>query len=640
MTSGPAVHELVTIALREGGDVATLRRCAQSACRAMSLTGSPLVRLATVVSEVGEHLLGASGLTARLGVEETDVALVSVRFSWRDARQPSSSLLTAATRLLDDCRLLPAGEGGGHQLVLGQRTPTPAASAGELAAETRARLTGAHGGVDLIEALRTQNHQLLAALEESQHQQEELQRLNAELEETNAGVVALYSELASELEETNSGVVALYAELEDKTRQLELAHESKLRFWANVSHELRSPVNSVIALARLLLDSGADPLSDEQHRQVALVQASGSTLLALVDELLDVAKAESGRLEPHHAETDLRPLLHQLRGTLQGIAQPGVALSIPDYVQRGSLVTDEVMLTRILRNVLSNALKFTAGGSVTLDVTEREDEHGRCFVFLVRDTGVGIPADQLERVFEEFYQVRGPHQRGRGGTGLGLPYARRLTELLGGTLTLDSEVGHGTRVVVGIPARPAPEDPSAAPDRAAAADGDGPARVRTGTAQPGERVPRRPPAPGFLLRSVVVVDDDEAFLAGFLPLLHGLVESVTVLTDSGRAVATVEQERPDALLLDLNMPGLDGYEIRRLLAANPATARVPVVVLTALQPSEVDRSRLARVRSVLNKSRLTAEDLATVLTRPPAAPTAREAPGTARPPSSGTEEQR
>ncbi|WP_439944662.1 ATP-binding protein [Streptomyces sp. BBFR115] len=617
MSTGPSVHELITVVLREGGDVVALRRCTQSACRAAGLKGSALVRLTTVVSEAGEHLLGAARLTARLSLERDGVAvLLAVRFGWAEARRPPGTLLTAAERLLDESGLLPAGDGDGHELLLAQRLPAPATSLGELAADVRGRLAGGDATADLVDTLRTQNRQLLAALEESQRQQEELQRLNAELEETNAGVVALYSELAGELEETNSGVVALYAELEDKTRQLERADAYKSRFWANVSHELRSPVNSVIALARLLLDSAADPLTDEQRRQVSLVQASGSTLLALVDELLDIAKAESGRLEPHPAEVDLRSLLHQLRGMLQGTAQPGVDLRIPDHIPLRPLVTDEVMLTRILRNVLSNALKFTVGGRVALEVAEEEREDGDRFVFRVQDTGVGIPAEELERVFEEFYQVRGPHQRGRAGTGLGLPYARRLTELLGGRLTLDSEVGRGTRVTIEIPARLG-RGPG---DATAAVTGAEPP-PHPDAARPAEPVPPTGSG-GPLVGSVVVVDDDETFLTAVRPLLAAVAGSVTVVTDSGRAVATVERERPDAVLLDLDMPGPDGYEVHRQLAANPATAAVPVVVLTALEAGDVDRARLAGVRAVLNKSRLTAADLAAALPRPQAAPAA------------------
>ncbi|MFE4052196.1 ATP-binding protein [Streptomyces sp. YIM B13518] len=608
MTSGAPVHELATLLLMRDGDVVTLRRCAQAACRAAGLTGGSLVRLTTVVSEAGEQLKGASDLTAQLCLEERDGVCLAVRFDWRGAHRPPSTLLTAASRLLDGSSLRLSDEDGRHRLVLAQRIPAPTASAAELAGEVRGSLVGTDTAADLIETLRTQNRHLLAALDESQRQQEELQRLNAELEETNAGVLALYSELASELEETNSGVVALYAELEDKTRQLELADAYKTRFWANVSHELRSPVNSVIALAQLLLDTAADPLSDEQRQQVAMVHASGSTLLALVDELLDVAKAESGRLEPHLAEVDLRSLLHQLRGMLQSTARPGVDLRIPDRTPHGTLVTDEVMLTRILRNVLSNALKFTGDGAVVLDVAEEDREDGARVVFRVEDTGVGIPPSEVERVFEEFYQVRGPHQRGRPGTGLGLPYARKLTELLGGTLRLDSEVGVGTRVVVEIPARPA-------------------ARERRATAARG-------PVP-----SVLVVDDDEAFVTGFRAMLKGLAETVTTVTDSAGAVAAVERVRPDVVFLDLTMPNPDGYEVRRRLALEPATADVPVIVLTALEPALVDRTRLTGAHAVLNKSYLTTATLADALERLPAGPPAAQESLPARPEPSTAKEQ-
>ncbi|MEW2265415.1 hybrid sensor histidine kinase/response regulator [Streptomyces sp. NPDC047853] len=605
MTGGPS-QEVFTLALREGGDVVTLRRRTQVACRALDLTGSPLVRMSTVVSEAGEHLLGAAALTARLSLaERAGDAVLSLRFRWQGERQPSASLLAAASRLLDDCRTSRTDDG--RELVLEQRATALTRPLTVLADHLRGTLLATDGGTDLIEALRSQNRQLLAALEESQHQQDELQRLNTELEETNTGVLALYSELAGELEETNSGVVALYAELEDKTRQLEQANEYKTRFWANVSHELRSPVNAVIALTRLLLAPEAEPLSAEQRQQVTLVHASGNTLLALVDELLDVAKAEAGRLEPHPVDTDLRALFHQLRGTLQSMTQPGVRLRIPDYTQAGALVTDEVMLTRILRNVLSNALKFTTDGSVTVDVTEHGTGQDRRFRFQVRDTGVGIPPEEQERVFEEFYQVPGQHQRGRTGTGLGLPYARRLTEALGGTLSLGSETGQGTLVVVDIPAltpslltsrdghrtAPAPREPAAAPqpDLAGA------------------------PAKPLAEWSVVVVDDDQAFLAGFRPLIGRLVTCVTSVTDSTTAVETVRRERPDAVLLDLDMPALDGYEVRRLLAADPATAHIPVVVLTATDPGEVPVARIEPVRAVLDKGRLTPAGLAAALTR-------------------------
>ncbi len=144
--------------------------------------------------------------------------------------------------------------------------------------------------------------------------------LNEELEETNRGVMALYNQLSEELEETNRGVVALYAELDEKSAQLRAASEAKSRFLANVSHELRAPVTAIIGLARLLTDSASDPLTDEQGRQVDLIRSLGLRPAVLVNELLDLAKAESGRIEPDLADVDLRPLFGQLRGTLRALA--------------------------------------------------------------------------------------------------------------------------------------------------------------------------------------------------------------------------------------------------------------------------------------------------------------------------------
>jgi signal transduction histidine kinase/CheY-like chemotaxis protein len=586
-------HEIVALRLARPRDVFVLRRCGQAACRALGVPEPGLVRLATVVSEAGQDLLGALELTAHMSIEATVPVRLTVRFHWDGEASPGPEILSAAERLLDHAARAADGDAGARGgLSIGLDLAVPAGQPLEALAARASAAVENVDGVDLTEDLRTQNRELLAALKESRAQQEELQRLNAELEETNSGVVALYSELARELEETNSGVVALYAELEDKSRQLRLASESKTRFWANVSHELRSPVNSVISLARLLLDSAAEPLSPEQRQQVTMIAASGNTLLALVEELLDVAKAESGRLEPHLVDTDLRTLLHQLRGTLHGIAQQGVGLTIADPPPGDvpSLVTDEVMLTRILRNVLSNGLKFTETGEVALTLDRAERDGTSWCVFTVRDTGVGIPQDQQERIFEEFYQVRGPHQRRRPGTGLGLPYARRLTELLGGRLTLSSVVDEGTRVVIEIPSS------------------------ATGTGEPGHPSPLVPEPERPPLGSVVIVDDDPAFLTTLRPVLRRLARNTIEITRSADAVATVRESRPDAVLLDLMMPAPDGYQLLHMLASDPRTADVPVVVLTSADHDAVDRTRLSRARDVLAKTHLSAARLASVLT--------------------------
>ena len=283
--------------------------------------------------------------------------------------------------------------------------------------------------------MRIQNHDLLEALEDLKARQEDLVLANAELEETNRGVMALHAELSDELEQTNRGVVALYAELDEASTRLKEASESKTRFWASVSHELRTPLNSVLGLARLLLDPASDALTAEQRHQVEMIHDSGAMLLALVNELLDVAKAESGRLESTSgtdrpaARCSTRSVPRWPRSRRPRWPSSSRSPRIPRR-----LVTDPLLLGRILRNLVSNALKFTVRGEVRCRArcvaTERLD-------IVVSDTGIGIPAEHQSRVFEEFHQVPGPLAGRAAGTGLGLPYARRLAELLGGALELD-----------------------------------------------------------------------------------------------------------------------------------------------------------------------------------------------------------
>jgi signal transduction histidine kinase len=242
-------------------------------------------------------------------------------------------------------------------------------------------------------------------------------------------------------------VVALYAELDEKSVQLRTASEAKSRFLANVSHELRAPVTAIIGLGRLLIDESSDPLTDEQCRQVELIRGSATDLLSLVNDLLDLAKAEAGRIEPTLADVDLKAVFGQLRGTLRPLAtRPEVDFVVEEpAVPR--LRTDEVLLAQVLRNLLTNALKFTTAGHVTLTVRPVDDD----VEFTVRDTGAGIPAELHERIFEEFYQVPGSRAVSGKGTGLGLPYARRLVSILGGALRVSSAPGEGSVFTVRLP---------------------------------------------------------------------------------------------------------------------------------------------------------------------------------------------
>ena len=274
----------------------------------------------------------------------------------------------------------------------------------------------------------------------------ELQGLRDELRARDAELARLRAELA----ETNSGVLALYAELETQAEALRRASELKSSFLSNVSHELRTPIASVINLARLLLDEelGGASLDTEQRRQIGYIVRAGETLLEIVNSLLDLARIEAGRME-----VVARPLLvGDLLSTLRGMFRPlvtrqEVALVIDEPPAGLSMRSDEGRIAQILRNLVGNALKFTERGEIRVHTSADHE----WVTFVVRDTGIGIPGEDHERVFEEFEQVAGPLQAKAKGVGLGLPLSRNLAELLGGTLTVTSAAGEGSEFTLRLP---------------------------------------------------------------------------------------------------------------------------------------------------------------------------------------------
>ncbi|WP_203820497.1 sensor histidine kinase [Paractinoplanes ferrugineus] len=435
--------------LRVEQDVFVARQMGREVARAVGMEQQDQTRLATALSEVGRVMLAVTR-SADVAFEADVNGVPTLRVTVANPQSGGAARigpqLGQVGRLVDTLEVSD-GETG---TVVSMARRLPASSprlTPERMDEIRAGLAQHVPGTPLDE-LTVQNQQLIAALDEVRAQRDDLARLNAELEETNRGVMALYNQLSQELEETNRGVVALYAELDEKSEQLRTASEAKSRFLANVSHELRAPVTAVIGLARLLNDPSSEPLQGEQRRQVELISSSASDLLTLVNDLLDLAKAEAGRIEPEWSEVDLRAVFGQLRGTLRPLAtRPEVDFEV-DEPAVPTLRTDEVLLTRVLRNLLTNAIKFTSEGSVRLKVRMVDDD----IEFTVTDTGSGIPPELQERVFEEFYQVPGSRSALGKGTGLGLPYARRLVGILGGGLRVESEVGRGSTFTVRLPA--------------------------------------------------------------------------------------------------------------------------------------------------------------------------------------------
>jgi signal transduction histidine kinase len=263
--------------------------------------------------------------------------------------------------------------------------------------------------------------------------------------------------LRAELEETNKGVVALYAELDDKAAQLRDANELKSRFLSYMSHEFRTPLTSMTSIANILLSRLDGPLTAEQTRQVEFIRSSTRELTEMVNDLLDLAKVEAGRITISPEWFEMVDLFAALRGMFKPIVATGtVSLVFDEPDGEIKLYTDDKKLSQILRNFISNALKFTPAGEVRVTAERIGDDQVE---FAVTDTGIGIAAEHLPNLFADFVQIDVRLQKRLRGSGLGLSLARKFAQLLGGTVAVTSELGKGSRFSVTLPikiADPAP----------------------------------------------------------------------------------------------------------------------------------------------------------------------------------------
>jgi signal transduction histidine kinase len=274
-------------------------------------------------------------------------------------------------------------------------------------------------------------------------------------------------DLTAELEETNRGVLALYAELDAQAEALREATELKSRFLAYLSHEFRTPIGSIRSISRLLMDRVDGPLTSEQERQVRFIQDTSAEFDEMVNDLLDLAKVEAGRVTISPAWFELVDLFSALRGMFKPVlTSPDVVLVFEEPDGVAALYNDDRKLAQILRNFISNALKFTTRGEVRIAARGNGDG---TVTFSVADTGIGIDPEFHHAIFQDFAQVDSPIQKRLRGTGLGLSLSKRLAELLGGSVALQSGLGQGSTFSVTLPARlrepdvPPPERPEIAP---------------------------------------------------------------------------------------------------------------------------------------------------------------------------------
>jgi signal transduction histidine kinase len=275
--------------------------------------------------------------------------------------------------------------------------------------------------------------------------------MNADLQGLLAARDADIEALREELNETNKGVVALYAELDDKAAQLRDANDLKSRFLSYMSHEFRTPLTSMTSISGILLSRLDGPLTAEQQKQVEFIRSSARELTEMVNDLLDLAKVEAGRITISPEWFEMVDLFAALRGMFKPIAaSSSVSLVFDEPEGEVKLYTDDKKVSQILRNFISNALKFTPEGEVRISARVLDDG---IVEFAVTDTGIGIAAEHIPNLFADFVQLDVRLQRRLRGSGLGLSLARKFAELLGGKVGVESELGKGSRFWVLIPMR-------------------------------------------------------------------------------------------------------------------------------------------------------------------------------------------
>jgi signal transduction histidine kinase len=273
----------------------------------------------------------------------------------------------------------------------------------------------------------------------------EREGLRAKLNEYKLQIESLSRELA----ETNSGVVALYAELDDKAVQLRDVSELKSRFLSYMSHEFRTPLGAIHSISRILLEEFDGPLTEEQKKQVNFIRSAADELTEMVNDLLDLAKIEAGRISVSPAWFEMVDLFATLRGMFKPLlTHAAVDLIFEEPHGIPTIFTDDKRLSQILRNFISNALKFTLKGEVRVSAESSQPDW---VVFAVADTGIGIATEDQAALFQDFVQVDSPIQKKFRGAGLGLALSKRLAELLGGNVGVESEIGRGSVFSIRIP---------------------------------------------------------------------------------------------------------------------------------------------------------------------------------------------
>jgi HAMP domain-containing protein/CheY-like chemotaxis protein/GAF domain-containing protein len=474
------------------------------------------------------------------------------------------------------------------------------------------------------EQLEKQAESLRESEELLKSQQEELQQTNEELQEK----ATLLARQKAEVEAKNREVEEARWAMEEKAEQLEITSKYKSEFLANMSHELRTPLNSMLILSRQLAQNNEDNLTPKQVQFAETIHSSGADLLSLINDILDLSKIESGMMAIDIGDVQFGDVVGQLERSFSQVAQDK---KLEFVVERdlnlgASMRTDDKRLQQVLKNLLSNAFKFTEQGQVTLRI-EPARQHGRfnqeslnraeeVIAFSVIDTGIGIAPDKQRIIFEAFQQADGTTSRKYGGTGLGLSISREIARLLGGEIRVASEPGEGSTFTLFLPRNYTPVAPSrvqtlladASPAAITPVDGDGNGMGGDPLASAGANAiddDRHSLQEGE--RVVLIVEDDLNFAGILLDLAREKGFKGLVGTRGDEALALARKFKPDAITLDIKLPDRDGWTVLDRLKHDPAISHIPVHIISG----EEQRQRALHAGAITHLQKpVSREDLA------------------------------
>ncbi|RVU02646.1 response regulator [Mucilaginibacter limnophilus] len=410
------------------------------------------------------------------------------------------------------------------------------------------------------EELLNKTEMLQASEEELRVQQEELRTINAELEEK-----------ASLLEEKNQAIEEARQAINLKVEELETTGKYKSEFLANMSHELRTPLNSILVLARILKDNKAANLTEDQMKYATVIFNAGNDLLTLINDILDLSKIESGKLEMQNENINLTEILSDMEMLFNEVAtNKKISFSTIKGNTPDTIFTDKVRVEQVLKNLLSNAFKFTSeGGSISIATSANTAK--QTISFHIKDSGIGIPHDKQKLIFEAFQQADGSTSRKYGGTGLGLSISRELAFLLGGNISLTSEPGVGSEFTLTLPF----EAKHVLVDNVVptAETFTPPAQFLAAAKPAAPRTDREP--------LVVIVEDDRNFADILKDYSRDHGYKSIIVNEGTNAVEVIKENQPDAVILDIMLPGKDGWQILKELKHDEATLHIPVHLMSA-----------------------------------------------------------